>query len=211
MICTTDQLDELDFAKTGGLLPAIVQHAESGTVLMLGYMNREALAETLLRRRVVFYSRSREELWEKGATSGHTLDLLDVRCDCDRDALLVRALPRGPTCHLGTRSCFGDDAGTAVAFLAELDRIVASRRGAPGETSYTARLFAEGRLRLAQKVGEEGLETALAGACQGPQELLGESADLFFHLLVLLRDCDLDLAALSSELRRRHEARSAAR
>lgn len=204
MLVSSEQLDGLDFDKSAGLLPAVIQHARTGTVLMLGYMNRESLQASLERRRVVFYSRSRRELWEKGATSGHVLDLVDIRADCDRDALLVRALPRGPTCHLGTRSCFGDGIDAPGAFLGELDGIVGSRRGAPANASYTARLLADTPLRRAQKVGEEGLETALAGACQDNASLLAESADLVFHLLVLLHGRNLDLDRLSAELARRH-------
>jgi phosphoribosyl-ATP pyrophosphohydrolase/phosphoribosyl-AMP cyclohydrolase len=204
MLVSSEQLDRLDFDKSAGLLPAVIQHARTATVLMLGYMNRESLQASLERGRVVFYSRSRRELWEKGATSGHVLDLVDIRADCDRDALLVRALPRGPTCHLGTRSCFGDGFDAPGAFLGELDGIVASRRDAPAAASYTARLLADTPLRRAQKVGEEGLETALAGACQDDASLLAEAADLVFHLLVLLHGRNLDLGKLTAELERRH-------
>ena len=204
MLVSSTQLDSLDFAKCAGLMPAVVQHARTGTVLMLGYMNRESLQASLERRKVVFYSRSRQELWKKGATSGHVLELVDIRTDCDRDALLVRAIAHGPTCHLGTRSCFGDDTGAPGGFLGELDGIVTSRRGAPVATSYTARLLADTPLRRAQKVGEEGLETALAGACQDDASLLAEAADLVFHLLVLLHGRNLDLGKLTAELERRH-------
>jgi phosphoribosyl-ATP pyrophosphohydrolase/phosphoribosyl-AMP cyclohydrolase len=204
MLVSSTQLDNLDFEKSAGLMPAVVQHAHTGTVLMLGYMNRESLQASLERHKVVFYSRSRRELWEKGATSGHVLELVDIRTDCDRDALLVRALPLGPTCHLGTRSCFGDDTDAPGAFLGELDSIVAGRRGTPIATSYTARLLADSPLRRAQKVGEEGLETALAGACQDDASLLAESADLVFHLLVLLHGRNLGLGKLTAELERRH-------
>ena len=204
MLVSSTHLHSLDFEKSGGLMPAVVQHARTGTVLMLGYMNRESLQASLERRKVVFYSRSRRELWEKGATSGHVLELVDIRTDCDRDALLVHAIPHGPTCHLGTRSCFGNDTDAPGAFLGELDGIVADRRGAPAASSYTARLLADTPLRRAQKVGEEGLETALAGACQGDTSLLAESADLVFHLLVLLHGRNLDLGKLTAELERRH-------
>jgi phosphoribosyl-ATP pyrophosphohydrolase/phosphoribosyl-AMP cyclohydrolase len=204
MLVSSTHLDSLDFEKSAGLMPAVVQHARTGTVLMLGYMNRESLQASLERRKVVFYSRSRRELWEKGATSGHVLQLVDIRADCDRDALLVRAIPHGPTCHLGTRSCFGNDTDAPGAFLGELDGIVADRRAAPVASSYTALLLADTPLRRAQKVGEEGLETALAGACQGDASLLAESADLVFHLLVLLHGRNLDLGKLSAELQRRH-------
>jgi len=200
-------LERLDFAKGEGLLPAIVQHAVSGAVLMLGYMNREALSETLTRRRVVFFSRSQQRLWEKGETSGHRLELAQIRADCDRDTLLVTAWPHGPACHLGTATCFGDEALTAaerLAFLAALEAIIAQRIAERPEGSYTARLFAEGPKRLAQKVGEEGLEVALAAAAETDDELIAESADLLFHLLVLLKSRGLPLERVVAALQSRH-------
>ncbi len=199
----------LDFDKTDGLLPAVVQHAESGAVLMLGYMNREALRETLTRRRVVFYSRSRQRLWEKGETSGHTLELAAVRTDCDRDTLLVTAIPAGPVCHLGTATCFGDDAPTAagrLAFLGALEGVIAQRMAYRPEGSYTARLLAEGPKRIAQKVGEEGLEVALAAVAETDDKLVAESADLLYHLLILLKSRGLRLEQVIAELQSRHAA-----
>jgi phosphoribosyl-AMP cyclohydrolase / phosphoribosyl-ATP pyrophosphohydrolase len=203
----------LDFDKTGGLLPAIVQHAETGAVLMLGYMNREALRETLSRRRVVFYSRSRGCLWEKGETSGHTLTLAGVRADCDRDALLVTALPAGPVCHLDTTTCFGDEALTTagrLAFLGQLEAVIARRMSDRPEGSYTARLHAEGPKRIAQKVGEEGLEVALAAVAETDDKLIAESADLLYHLLLLLRSRGLRLEHVVAELESRHAGRDRA-
>ena len=200
----------LDFEKSGGLLPAIIQHAQSGAVLMLGYMNREALIETLRRRRVVFFSRSRRRLWEKGETSGHTLELVGVRADCDRDALLVTALPTGPVCHLGTRTCFGDGppAGAAgLAFLGELEQLIAQRIAQHPQGSYTARLHAQGPRRIAQKVGEEGLEVALAAAAESDERVVSESADLLYHLLLLLQSRDLRLEQVAAELESRHAGR----
>lgn len=203
----------LDFDKTGGLLPAIVQHAQSGAVLMLGYMNREALRETLTRRRVVFFSRSRQRLWEKGETSGHTLQLAAVRTDCDRDSLLVTALPAGPVCHLGTATCFGDeppaDAGR-LAFLGALEDVIAQRLADRPEGSYTARLHAQGPKRIAQKVGEEGLEVALAAVTETDDKVIAESADLLYHLLLLLGSRGLRLEHVVAELRSRHSGRSRA-
>ena len=201
----------LDFDKTGGLLPAIVQHADSGAVLMLGYMNREALRETLTRRRVVFFSRSRQCLWEKGETSGHTLELAAVSTDCDRDSLLVTALPAGPVCHLGTATCFGDGAvATAgrLAFLGALEAVIARRMANRPEGSYTARLYAQGPKRIAQKVGEEGLEVALAAVAETDDKLIAESADLLYHLLLLLRSRGLRLEHVVAELESRHAART---
>lgn len=203
----------LDFDKMGGLLPAIVQHARSGAVLMLGYMNREALRETLTRRRVVFYSRSRRCLWEKGETSGNTLELAGVRADCDRDALLVTALPAGPVCHLGTATCFGDDtvtAGGGLAFLGELQSVIARRIADRPEGSYTARLHAEGPRRIAQKVGEEGVEVALAAVAEADGKLVSESADLIYHLLLLLESRGLRLEHVVAELESRHADRRTA-
>jgi phosphoribosyl-ATP pyrophosphohydrolase/phosphoribosyl-AMP cyclohydrolase len=205
-----EDIGTLDFDKTAGLLPAIVQHAESGAVLMLGHMNREALRATLTRRRVVFYSRSRQCLWEKGETSGHTLALGEVRTDCDRDALLVTALPAGPVCHLGTVTCFGDAALTGagrLAFLGELEAVIARRMADRPEGSYTARLHAAGPKRIAQKVGEEGLEVALAGVAEADDKLLSESADLIYHLLLLLRSRGLRLEHVVAELKSRHAGR----
>lgn len=197
------------FDRRDGLVPAIVQDADSGGVLMLGYMNSGALQATLERRRVVFWSRSRKRLWEKGETSGHTLDLVDVLADCDQDTLLVLARPHGPVCHTGCRTCFGDEApsaGERVAFLATLERLIEQRVTERPEGSYTARLHAEGPRRVAQKVGEEGVEVALAGASDEPQALIGEAADLLYHLLVLLRSRDVTLGEVIAELAARHAA-----
>ncbi len=210
---TLDDTAALDFDKCGGLLPAIVQHAASGAVLMLGYMNREALRETLSRRRVVFYSRSRQCLWEKGETSGHTLELIGIRTDCDRDALLVTALPTGPVCHLNTATCFGDHALTVagrLAFLGALESVIARRMADRPEGSYTARLHAQGPKRIAQKVGEEGLEVALAAVSEADEKVIAESADLLYHLLLLLKSRGLRLEHVVAELESRHAGRSAA-
>jgi len=200
-------VERLDFAKGDGLLPAIVQHAATGAVLMLGYMNPQALRETLTRRRVVFFSRSKQRLWEKGETSGHCLELAQIRADCDRDTLLVTAWPRGPACHLGTATCFGDEALTAaepLAFLAALEGIIAQRIAERPEGSYTARLVAQGPKRLAQKVGEEGLEVALAAAAETDDKVVAEVADLLYHLLVLLKSRGLPLERVVAELQSRH-------
>lgn len=208
---TPEDIATLDFDKSGGLLPAIVQHAGSGTVLMLGYMNREALRETLTRRRVVFFSRSRGRLWEKGETSGHTLELAAVRADCDRDTLLVTALPAGPVCHLGTATCFGGETSSGAGrlpFLGSLETVIAQRIADRPEGSYTARLFAQGPKRIAQKVGEEGLEVALAAVAETDDKLIAESADLLYHLLLLLKSRGLRLESVVAELESRHAHRS---
>jgi phosphoribosyl-ATP pyrophosphohydrolase/phosphoribosyl-AMP cyclohydrolase len=197
----------LDFAKGDGLLPAVIQHADTGAVLMVGYMNRDALRETLSRRHVVFFSRSKQRLWEKGETSGHFLELDQIRTDCDRDALLVTARPLGPVCHEGTATCFGDASITTaqrLAFLATLERVIEQRIVESPQGSYTARLFAQGPKRIAQKVGEEGLEVALAAAVETDDKVVAESADLIFHLLVLLRSRGLSFQSVIAELQSRH-------
>lgn len=197
----------LDWAKGDGLLPAIVQHWRSGEVLMLGYMNAEALAQTQASGKVTFYSRSKQRLWTKGESSGHVLALKLIRVDCDADTLLIQAEPHGPTCHRGTSSCFGEGVQPALGFLAELDALVAQRHVERPEGSYTTRLFDGGMRRMAQKVGEEGVETALAAVAQDDASLLGEAADLIFHLTVLLRARGLSLADAAAVLAARHASR----
>jgi len=206
------EIAQLDFAKGEGLLPVIVQHAGSGAVLMLGYMNAEALRATLERRRVVFFSRSKQRLWEKGETSGIALELEDVRSDCDRDTLLVTAWPRGPVCHTGTRTCFGEEPVTAaerLSFLGALEGIIEQRIAERPEGSYTARLYAQGTRRIAQKVGEEGLEVALAAVAETDEKVIGEAADLLFHLLTLLKSRNVPFARVVAELEDRHAGRTA--
>ncbi|KZC18413.1 bifunctional phosphoribosyl-AMP cyclohydrolase/phosphoribosyl-ATP diphosphatase [Rhodanobacter sp. FW510-R12] len=200
-------ISRLDWAKGGGLLPAIVQHWLSGEVLMLGYMNAEALAQTQASGQVTFYSRGKQRLWTKGESSGHVLALKSIRVDCDADTLLVRAEPHGPTCHLGTSSCFGENQRPPLGFLAELDALVAQRHAERPAGSYTTRLFDGGIRRIAQKVGEEGVETALAAVAQDDAELLGEAADLVFHLTVALRARGLGLADVVRVLADRHAGR----
>ena len=202
--------DTIDWQKCDGLVPAIVQHADSGAVLMLGYMNREALAQTLSSRRVTFYSRSRGALWVKGQTSGNALDLVDAALDCDGDTLLLLARPLGPTCHRGSATCFDRspaDAAPAPRFteLATLDATIAQRLRDRPAGSYTTRLAEQGAIRAAQKVGEEGVETALAGAAQSVAELESEAADLLYHLGVLLQLRGSSLAAVADVLRARRE------
>ncbi|MGE4071958.1 MAG: bifunctional phosphoribosyl-AMP cyclohydrolase/phosphoribosyl-ATP diphosphatase HisIE [Lysobacterales bacterium] len=192
----------IDWAK--GLIPAVVQDADTGLVLMLGYMNAQAVQQTCALGQVTFYSRSKQRLWTKGESSGHVLKLVSIAVDCDGDTLLVLARPQGPTCHQGTVTCFGDFPGPELAFLGELGRLVEQRHAERPAGSYTTRLFESGTRRMAQKVGEEGVETALAAVAQDAEALLGESADLLFHLLVLLRDRGLGLDDLARTLRARH-------
>lgn len=212
MDLTEELVETLDFTKGAGLLPAIVQHADSGAVLMLGWMNAEAVRESLRRGRVVFWSRSKQRLWEKGETSGHTLGVVGAALDCDRDTLLWQARPAGPVCHLQTLTCFGDErrsSAESLAFLGQLDHVIEERIAAGDGRSYTARLYASGTRRIAQKVGEEGVETALAGVVEDDAKLVGEAADLLFHLAVLLKARGLGLPQVVAELEKRHAARVA--
>jgi len=206
--------DTLDWAKGDGLLPAVVQDADTLRVLMLGYMNAEALQVTRSTGHVTFFSRSKQRLWTKGESSGHFLDLVEVQIDCDADTLLVLAHPHGDTCHLQRPSCFAAAPGVqapasagGIAFLAELDALIAQRHAQKPAGSYTTRLFEGGIRRIAQKVGEEGVETALAAVAQEDADLLGESADLLYHLTVLLRARGLSLADAVAVLQQRHDPR----
>lgn len=200
------KVDELAWKKMNGLLPAIVQDAFDGRVLMQGYMNKDALQVTLESGQVTFWSRSRQQLWTKGETSGHILDLVDIHPDCDSDCLLIRARQEGPTCHLGLDTCFDVDGKVIpeLAFLADLERVIEKRDEERPRDSYTTRLLESGVKRIAQKVGEEGVETALAAAAGGDEEVLNESADLIYHLLVLLRSRKLELGSLVEVLKLRH-------
>jgi phosphoribosyl-ATP pyrophosphohydrolase/phosphoribosyl-AMP cyclohydrolase len=191
----------VDFSK--GLVPAVIQHADTGAVLMLGFMNEEAFQETLARKRIVFFSRTRQTLWEKGETSGNTLDFVSARVDCDQDTILIAARPHGPVCHTGTVTCFGNEPAT---FLGQLEAVIEQRISERPEGSYTARLFAQGPKRIAQKVGEEGLEVALAAAAETDDKVVSESADLLFHLLVLLRSRGIAFEKVVAELAARHSA-----
>ncbi|EFV42239.1 histidine biosynthesis HisIE [Enterobacteriaceae bacterium 9_2_54FAA] len=198
------QKEQLDWNKVDNLMPAIVQHAVSGEVLMLGYMTPEALDETNRSRHVTFYSRTKQRLWTKGESSGHFLNVVSITPDCDSDTLLVLAEPQGPTCHKGTRSCFSP-ATPDWAFLFQLEQLLGERKNADPKSSYTASLYASGTKRIAQKVGEEGVETALAATVNDRDELVNEASDLMYHLMVLLQDQDLDLSAVINNLRKRHE------
>jgi phosphoribosyl-AMP cyclohydrolase / phosphoribosyl-ATP pyrophosphohydrolase len=206
-----EQISSLAWNKGDGLLPAVIQDAQTGKVLMLGFMNPEALRMTLSERRVTFFSRTRNRLWTKGETSKNYLNVVSVTPDCDNDALLITANPDGPTCHTGTETCFGDAVATSAAdfaFLARLQSVIEQRIADRPEGSYTARLWADGPTRIAQKVGEEGVEAALAAVTQADERLIGEAADLLFHLTLLLRSRNLSLRSVVKELEQRHAARS---
>jgi phosphoribosyl-ATP pyrophosphohydrolase/phosphoribosyl-AMP cyclohydrolase len=205
-----ENLTSLAWYKGAGILPAIVQNARNGAVLMIGYMNREALAQTLTSGKVTFFSRSRKSLWVKGETSGNFLTALSVTCDCDRDALLVQALPAGPVCHAGTATCFPQAVQAnieSIGFLTTLESVIADRIEQPPDASYTAKLHAEGLRRIAQKVGEEGLELALAAAGGSNADVIAECADFLYHAILLLQERGLSLATVVAELERRHTER----
>lgn len=201
---TEQQQARLDWDKTEGMMPVIVQHNVSGEVLMHGYMNPAALEKTLAEGNVTFFSRTKKRLWTKGETSGNFLQVVSITPDCDNDTLLVLANPIGPTCHLGTTSCFSP-AVPEWTFLYQLEELLASRKTADPDSSYTARLYASGTKRIAQKVGEEGVETALAATVNDRDELTNEASDLVYHLMVLLQDQDLDFSAVINNLRTRHK------
>ncbi len=198
----TRNFDSLAWDKQDGLLPAIVQDANTLQVLMLGYMNREALEATQKEKFVTFFSRSKQRLWKKGETSGHVLAVVSIEADCDNDTLLIRAIPAGPTCHLNRASCFESAPGD---FIGKLDALLEQRQREMPEGSYTTKLFQSGVRRIAQKVGEEGVETALAAVAQDEKDLLNEASDLVYHLMVLLRSRGLNWNAVQESLKQRHQ------
>lgn len=206
------KLPALEWEKMHGLVPAVIQDASSGAVLMLGYMNREALAATETTGRVTFWSRSKGRLWIKGETTGHFLEVCSINADCDHDALLILALPAGPACHLGTPTCWGAEAPRSLAqrleFLGRLEQIIAQRIADPPAGSYTAKLVEQGLTRIAQKVGEEGVELALAAVTQDDEAIIGEAADLLYHSMLLLKAKGLSLAQVAAELESRHAERA---
>lgn len=196
-------IDSLKFDKLNGLVPAVVQDERSGDVLMVGFMNREAVEATLRDGLVTFWSRSRNALWRKGETSGHTLSLIDVTPDCDGDTLLVRARPNGPTCHTGARTCFGETVATSWSILSALEQMVDARKRTLPEGSYTTTLFKAGTGRIAQKVGEEAVETVVAAMQGDAAALTNEAADLVYHVTVLLADRGVSWNDVLDELRKR--------
>ena len=195
----------IDFEKMGGLVPAIIQDADTRQVLMLGFMNQEAYDKTLLTGKVTFWSRSRQTLWTKGETSGNYLDLVSISADCDNDTLLVRVHPHGPTCHTGTDTCWGEEnSASPLQFLAELQDFIEKRKHDMPEGSYTTSLFNKGINKIAQKVGEEALETVIEATNGTPEHLVYEASDLLYHLIVLLTEKGLRIEDIADELHRRH-------
>jgi phosphoribosyl-ATP pyrophosphohydrolase/phosphoribosyl-AMP cyclohydrolase len=197
-------IDQLNFSKLNDLVPAIVQDAETRQVLMVGFMNREAVERTLKERKAIFWSRTKQRLWQKGETSGHVLEVESVLVDCDNDALLILAKGRGPVCHTGSYTCFGEERSTSVSNAFErLEWIIRDRQKQLPEQSYTAKLFRQGTAKIAQKVGEEAVEVAIASLLQDPNALKEESADLLYHLLVLLRERGVSFSEIAATLEAR--------
>ena len=203
-LLTAKAIDRIDWDKGNGLVPAIIQNVDDGQVLMLGYMNRDAFAATFDTGNVTFYSRSKERLWMKGESSGNRLVFLDGHIDCDADTLLIQARPVGPACHTGARTCFVDTPPQGVGLLGALNQLVHQRRDQMPSGSYTTSLFEAGKARIAQKVGEEGVELALARMKDDRAEIANEAADLLFHTLVLLADADMGLDDVTAILAERH-------
>jgi phosphoribosyl-ATP pyrophosphohydrolase/phosphoribosyl-AMP cyclohydrolase len=198
--------DKLNFDKMNGLIPAIVQDATTRQVLMLGYMNKEALTKTLEERRVTFWSRTKARLWQKGETSNNVLEVVSVEADCDGDALLVYAHPTGPVCHTGAHTCFGEEKSDETSsVLGRLENTIRDRRQHQPEGSYTAKLFQQGTGRIAQKVGEEAIETVVAALQKDREALKEESADLLYNLIVLLEEQGLEMADVTKVLETRME------
>ncbi|SFT18500.1 bifunctional phosphoribosyl-AMP cyclohydrolase/phosphoribosyl-ATP diphosphatase HisIE [Sphingobacterium wenxiniae] len=193
----------IDFAKGDGLVPVVIQDDQTLEVLMLGYMNEEAWGKTQREGKVTFYSRSKERLWTKGEESGNFLHVVSTHVDCDEDTILIKVNPVGPTCHTGSRSCFGTDFNQN--FLLQLERIVRQRYEQPSDESYVNRLRQRGINKIAQKVGEEAVETVIAALAETEHDFINESSDLFFHLLVLLREKGLDLKNIAKNLEGRHQ------
>ncbi len=196
---------KLDFAKAGGLIPAVVQDARTNKVLMLGYLNEEALAKTQAEGMITFFSRSKQRLWTKGETSGHFLRVVSITADCDQDTLLIKVEPHGPTCHTGADTCFGETNEGLEPFLNQLKHIIRARKLAPTEASYTAKLLARGINKVAQKVGEEAVELVIEAKDNNRELFKNEAADLLFHYLVLLEAKEVDFDEVIGVLQARHK------
>ena len=197
--------DQIAWEKSSGLVPAVIQNSRNGHVLMLGYMNRTSLTHTIESGKVTFFSRSKNRLWTKGESSGNWLDYVSAEIDCDNDTIPIQARPQGPTCHSGTVSCFNDTNPGSTLFLAYLEKLISNRHATMPSGSYTTNLFNEGTARIAQKVGEEGVELAIARMKDDKTEIANEAADLLYHMMVLLQDSGLTLSDAIQVLEKRHK------
>ncbi|MDH6357661.1 phosphoribosyl-ATP pyrophosphohydrolase/phosphoribosyl-AMP cyclohydrolase [Parabacteroides sp. PF5-9] len=196
---------KLDFDKMGGLIPAIIQDNNTNKVLMLGFMNEEAFEQTRQTGKVTFYSRSKNRLWMKGETSGNVLKVVDITADCDNDTLLVKAIPAGPVCHTGNDTCFGEENAEDIMFLKYLQNFIERRRQDMPEGSYTTSLFSKGVNRMAQKVGEEAVETVIEATNGTEEGFIYEASDMIYHLIVLLTSKGMRIEDLARELKKRHK------
>lgn len=202
---TSSDLENIDFEKMDGLIPAVIQDAVTHSVLMLGFMNREALQQSLDSRRVTFFSRTKQRLWTKGESTGNFLFMNDIWLDCDRDTILISVTPKGPVCHTGDTSCFGKESEIANRFLYTLELIIEDRSKSSDNSSYTSSLLSGSVQKMAQKVGEEAVETILEAVSGSDERLISESADLLYHLMVLLKSRGITLGMVEDELKRRHK------
>jgi phosphoribosyl-ATP pyrophosphohydrolase/phosphoribosyl-AMP cyclohydrolase len=198
-------INELNFSKLNGLIPAIVVDNNTGQILMLGFMNKESLEKTIQTKFLTFYSRNQKKLWTKGETSGNYLNLIKIKADCDNDSLLIYAEPKGPTCHTGEYSCFGLEKASSLKFLNELFGLIKERKNELPENSYTTKLFKEGENRIIQKVGEESVEVLIASKNKDKNEIINEVSDLIYHLFVLLAEKEIEFSEVVSNLESRHK------
>lgn len=205
---TTLDMQQLDWEKMDRLIPVVAQDALSGQVLMLAYMNQEALTETIKTKQLTLYSRSKQRLWRKGETSGNTMNVQQISQDCDGDSLLIQVTPAGPACHLGFTTCFQPNYSPPINFLTTLIKVIAERASQADHNSYTNQLIADGMNRCAQKVGEEAVETVIAAVSNNRDELINETADLLFHLLVLLQSCHVEFDEVLNCLQQRHNIKN---
>ncbi|NLT52361.1 MAG: bifunctional phosphoribosyl-AMP cyclohydrolase/phosphoribosyl-ATP diphosphatase HisIE [Ignavibacteria bacterium] len=198
-------IDKLNFSKLNGMIPAIIIDSVTEKVLMLGFMNREALEKTIELKKVTFFSRTKQRLWTKGETSNNYLHVKDIKVDCDSDSLLIYAQPDGPTCHMGNYSCFGIQKDRDIKWLSGLFNLISERKKSLPENSYTTKLFKSGGNRIIQKVGEEAVETIIAAKNEDKEEIINETSDLIFHLFVMLNYLDIDLSEIVKNLEKRHK------
>ncbi len=202
------KIEKINFEKLSGIIPAIIIDASNNNVLMLGFMNKEAIEQTIEKQKVVFFSRTKNRLWLKGETSHNYLNVVSIITDCDNDTLLIYANPDGPTCHTGSYSCFAEVNENSVLFLEYLFKLIKQRKIEMPENSYTSKLFQRGSDRIIQKVGEEAVETVIAAKNKDKEEVIYETSDLLFHLLVMLADQEIEFSDILSSLKKRHNDRN---